>query len=211
MSTIELMLTGQMEMKEFIQIFQSDKNLRDEIKNLLPMEAVSDASHPFWMQFNYEVMKGDHFDLLELLKRICKFNGEMGDNLNLFDAVRRAYTAAHPDFHCTNQYEEAFSLYLDVIKDCCDGPEVQHIVEQIVYAALPLKTKKARIQQARQAIEEEFHIKDKKRPHWIQGPEWPMGSKSPMMFVSQKRHGEEVQFHFKDMDTNEERTVVQYF
>lgn len=41
MNTIELMLTGQMEMKEFIQIFQSDKNLRDEIKNLLPMEAIT--------------------------------------------------------------------------------------------------------------------------------------------------------------------------
>ena len=77
--------------------------------------------------------------------------------------------------------------------------------------ALPLKYKKQRIQQAKRDIEEQFHVVDKKRPRWIQGPEWPMGTHSPMMFISQKRSGEVVRYTFKDVDTDEIRVVEEYY
>ena len=38
-----------------------------------------------------------------------------------------------------------------------------------------------------------------------------MGANSPMKFVEQKRHKEQVEYLFIDIDTEEERTVIQYY
>lgn len=60
-------------------------------------------------------------------------------------------------------------------------------------------------------LNELFHIEDKKYPHWVQEPEWPMGEKSPMKFIGQERTGERVRFTFRDADTDEERVIEQLY
>ena len=44
MNTIEEMLTGQIEMSEFIALLKSDPTLQNEIRNLVPPE----AAHNIW-------------------------------------------------------------------------------------------------------------------------------------------------------------------
>lgn len=211
MSIIEQMLTGQIDMPEFIAQFKSDIQLQNQIRDLIPESAKNNPSHELWERIYYGSFKNNDFDFVRFLHWICRFDGTMGDNLNIFSVFQSIYTFYQPNIKCTMKYEKAFNLYLAVVRDCYDGPEVQHIVEAIINNALPLKTKAQRIKQAKQDIEEQFHIADTKRPRWIQGPEWPMGKNSPMAFLSQKRKGELVQYSFVDVDTSDEKIVEQYY
>ena len=71
------------------------------------------------------------------------------------------------------------------------------------------KTKRKK--EAKAAVRNLFHVEGSRYRRWAQEPEWPMGEKSPMAFVSQKRDGDLVRFEFKDVDTNEIRVVEQLF
>lgn len=211
MNTIELMLTGQMEMTEFTTQLKSDPALQSELRNLIPQEAIHDESHPLWKRISFESFRNHDSDFLQFLCWLCQFDGTMGDDLNIWSLIYEVYSYDHPDLSYTNKYEEAYDLYLDVIRDCFEGMEVRQIVEKIVMKALPIKYKGKRIQQARMEVEKQFHVVDRKRPHWIQGPDWPMGENTPMKFIMQKRKGECVQYFFEDADTGVSRIVEQYY
>lgn len=211
MNIIEQMLTGEMEMRNFIKLIHTDTNLQNEIRALVPVDAINNEGHALWKQIAYPTFQKHNFDLISVLTWICKFDGTIGDNLNIWSTIKTVYKCNHPDLVCTNRYEESFDLYLDVIQDCYDGPEVEHIVETIVQNALQYKTKKMRIETAKKDVREAFHLEDKKRPYWIQGPEWPMGVQSPMKFISRKRVGERVQFYFEDIYTGETRVIEQFY
>ena len=211
MNIIEQMLTGEMEMKNFVKLLHTDTNLQNEIRALVPADAIHNESHALWKNIAYPTFRKHNFDLISVLSWICKFDGTMGDNLNIWSTLKTVYKYSHPDLICTNKYEEAFNLYLDVIQDCYDGPEVEHIVEAIVQNALQYKTKKMRIETAKKDVRKAFHLEDRKRPYWIQGPEWPMGTLSPMKFVSRKRIGELVQYYFIDVNSGANRIVEQFY
>lgn len=211
MIIIEEMLTGQVHMSEFITQLKTDPLLQEFLRNLVPEDARYNPDHALWKQIYYGSFKQFDFDFLRFLNWICRYDGSIGDNLDLFSCIRCVYSFYNPDIKVTSWYEDSHALYLDVIRDCFDGSEVRDIVEKIILDALPLKYKKLRIQQAKRDIEEQFHVVDKKRPRWIQGPEWPMGTHSPMMFISQKRSGEVVRYTFKDVDTDEIRVVEEYY
>ena len=86
------------------------------------------------------------------------------------------------------------------------------MVEQIIQKAITSSnTKTKRRSFAKSVVKAAFHVVDRKRPRWIQGPEWPMGTDSPMMFIEQKRHGEEVRYMFQDVTTGEKRVVIQWY
>ena len=211
MNIIEQMLIGEMEMKKFVKLLHTDINLQNELRALVPADAINNEDHTLWKRIGYNTFRKHKFDLVSVLACICKFDGTIGDNLNIWSTVETVYKFNHPDLVCTKRYEESFDLYLDVIQDCYDGPEVEHIVETIVQNALQYKTKKMRIATAKNDVREAFHVEDRKRPYWIQGPEWPMGAQSPMKFNSRKRVGEFVQYYFVDVDTGEGRTVEQFY
>lgn len=208
---IENMLTGQIEMRVFVAALKSDAALQDYMRSLIPNDAINNPQHPLWAKTAYESYKRNGFDFLRFLNWICKFDDSLGDNLNIFSCVSKVYTHTHPQIVCTKKYDEAFDLYLDAIKDCYDGPEVRSVVEQIVYSALGEKTKGRRIKMAKEAVKEQFHLSENKRPRWIHGPEWPMGEHSPMAFVSQTRKGECVYYCFVDVDSNETKTITQFY
>lgn len=211
MNTIEKMLVGCIEMSDFFEQLNKDVELQEELRNLLPTDAVNNPDHALWEKYSYSAAKKYDFDFLKQLRACCRFDLSISDNLNIFGSIRCIYCFVHPTLICTKKYEDSFDLYLDVVKDCYDGPEVRYLVEQIIQNALPLKTKKARITQARLELAHQFHLADKKRPRWIQGPEWPMGLHSPMNYVLQKRMGESMQYIFEDFDTKESRIIIQYY
>ena len=82
MNTIEEMLTGQIEMPDFIAKLKSDPDLQSAIRNLVPTEAVHCENHPLWKWLSFEAVQDSIYDVLHLLCKTCKFDGTMGDNLN---------------------------------------------------------------------------------------------------------------------------------
>ena len=91
------------------------------------------------------------------------------------------------------------------------GPEVDELIREIVDEYRDVRPAKERNKLLKQKLREAFHVKPRKRIYWPQEPEWPMGEKSPMEFVSKEEEGELVRIKFRDADTGEERTVEQYY
>lgn len=211
MNTIEQMLTGQMEMSEFITQLKSDPTLQSEVRNLISHEAAHNESHPLWKRISFEAFQNSNYDFLQLLCRLSRFDGTIGENLNIWGTIHIVYSYYHPELPYTGKYKETYGLYLDAIRDCFDGPEVEQVVEKIILNAMEITPKSKRLQNAKKEVENQFHITDRKRPRWIQGAEWPMGEKSPMKFIMQKRKGELVQYFFEDTDTGANRIVEQFY
>lgn len=211
MNEIEQMLTGNMDMKDFLRLLHTDAIFRDQLRELVPQPAKSNPDHPLWKKISFDSLKRYNFDFYRFLCWLCRFNGSIADNLNVFSAIQRVYTFSHPDIKCTNYYSESFDLYLDVIKDCYDGPEVEEYVEEIMKDALMLPTKGKRKKYAQERVRALFHSEDGMRPRWIQGPEWPGGRSYPMKFCHQKRIGEKVMYYFVDVETGKEKVVTQHF
>jgi hypothetical protein len=208
---IELMLTGQMEMSEFLRLLKSDSRIQQEVRDLVPADAVGNESHPIWKKYSFSTMEKYGFDLYRLLLHLHKFDLSIPDNLNIWDSIGCFYAYLHPEVELTNAYHDAFDLYLSAIMDCFDGPEVRHLVLKVIQDACDQPTKKKRLEYAKSEIRSLFHVVGTSRPRWIQGPEWPMGKYSPMQYVSKKNRGEVVLYLFQDVDTGEVRTVEQYY
>lgn len=213
MSTIEQMLTGKIGMSEFVAQLKSDTTLQNEIRNLVPKEAAHSGGHPLWVQqrISYDTFQNCGYDFLQFVRRLSRFDGTIGDNLNIWSVICDVYSYYHPELSYTNVYHEMFGLYLDVSRDCFEGPEVRPLVEKIVLDAMEIKLKGKRRESAKKEVERLFHVTDGKRPRWIQGAEWPMGVNSPMKYISRKSKGELVQYFFEDVDTGACRTVEQYY
>ena len=211
MELIENMLTGQVEMPRFIAAFQSDENLQNALRSLLPAEAIHNPQHDLWTRISYSSFRYNEFDFVRFITWICRFDCSIDDNLNLFGLVKTMYTYKYPFTVCTSYYRDIFRLYLDAVRDCYDGPEVKTLVQESLQVALREPTKSKRIKKAKEIILQLFHVDSQKRPHWIHGPEWPMGHYSPMKFISQKSEGECVFYHFVDVDTNEEKVIAEFY
>ncbi len=211
MERIFKFMSGEMDIKDFIKQLLNDKELQEKVDALIPPEAITDRQHPIWKQATYDVYKNENFSCMNYLRRICKFDNTCGDNLDMFYTIFDLFSYNYPDFKCTERYREIFGLYLDVIQDCFDGPEVNHVVEAILNETLNIAGKTKRKAFAKARIKEVFHVEGRERPYWIQGPEWPMGENSPMKFISKKRKDETVWYFFKDVDTGTEKAVEQYY
>ena len=204
-------LTGKTDIQIFTALLRISPLLRNYISSLVPKDAVNNENHPYWKNISYSVMKADDFDGWKQICRIVRFDGSLGDNLNLWDSLSTLIRYYDPDIQFTNYYEESFQLYLDAEQDSFEGSEVRDLVNSIVTECLSIKPKTKRIKTAKQRIKEAFHISGRERPYWIQGPDWPMGENSPMKFIGRKRYDEEVHYFFEDVDTGEIRTVIQYY
>lgn len=211
MNWIEEMLIGKIDMAEFLSMLKSDTNLQNELRALVPKEARDNLACDLWKEYSYPTLAKYNFDLYELLISMSRLDGSISDNLNVFSRISKVYFFVHPGVVCTKRYEELFDLYLDATSNSMDGPEVKHIVERVILDAMRLSTKSKRRKQAKSEIDQQFHLVDNKKPRWIQGPEWPMGIRAPMMFISQKRRAEAVDYCFIDVDTGVARTVIQYY
>lgn len=209
--TIENVLSGVLSMDEFLEKLQEDAYLQKYIRNLVPCDAINNPSHNFWKIVPYESLRHNNFDYYSFLFWALHSGDMFGNNFTIFSRLRKAYLFYHPDVSCTSKFEEEFNLYLDAIKECYDGPEVRELVEYIVADAVQFRSNAQKLKRAKMLVSEKFHVNNSKRPRWIQGPEWPMGSFSPMAFVGQKKGGDLVEFEFKDVDTGETKIVRQFY
>lgn len=211
MKVIEQMLTGKLTMSEFAQILLKDKGVQEEIRRLVPAEAKNNQQHSFWDRISFATLEKFNFDYLAFLLSLSRFDGTLGDNLNIFSLIKIAYDYYRPELKYTTEYSEAHEVYLDAVSSYFEGPEVALLLNRLVMDALPVTPKSKRVKLLRDLLKESFHVVDNKRPYWIQGGEWPMGKNSPMQYVERRRISDGIRFIFRDIDTGEIRLVDQYY
>ena len=203
-------LEGRINAENFIHELNSDDAVQESVRSLLPEAAKTNPNHPFWSKISFSALERCGFDYLRYLQRMCRFDGTISDNLNLFASLERTAGMATGNIDFTTRYHDIFDLYLQVTKDCFDGPEVASVVEEIITEALKKPTKKERVSAAKRMIKERFHVKEKEWPRWIQGAEWPMGRRSPMKFERTEKMNEGRIYYFIDADTGEQRKIIQW-
>ncbi len=214
MNTIEKFLSAEIRADEFINLIKNDYDLKIDIQNLIPYDARDNPKHEIWEKISYMAFKCYDFNCYKFIIENFSLDDSIGDNLNIHSTIKSFYIYTHPDTIISNLYEEEFGLFLDVAGDRFDGPEVEKTVEKIILNYLDLKPKTKRIKAIKQELIKMFHVEEKVYPRWIQGSEWPMGQKSPMKFITQEKdlnNPEIVHFYFTDVDTNEKRTIDQFY
>lgn len=208
---LESMLTGEIKMSEFIDQINQNPVAMELVATIIPQDAVNNPDHGLWQKISYDWARMCGFNAWEGICNICRFDDSIGDNLNIWGTLHAIYSYSYPNLPYTTKYHDIHTLYLEAIGDYYGGPEVKDIIESIIIDSLELKTKLQRVKYAKEKIKNTFHVVDNKKPWWIQGAEWPCGINSPMQFIDKKRRGEEVHYIFRDVDTGEIRTVIQYY
>lgn len=207
-------VSGELDIPEFLQQLKTNEALQAEIKDLIPQEARDNPQDVLWdKQWNsYDLWKSWNFDPFVMMHR-CRYRFDLsfGDNLNVYSTLSKLYLRRHPDAKSTTKYRDTFQLFLDGCGDCFEGPEVRVFTENLLLPLLAIPQKGKRTAAVKQAIREAFHIEDRNRPYWIQGAEWPMGSRTPMKYLSRKKTGDGCQYYFVDVDTGEARIVQQWY
>lgn len=208
---LESMLTGEIKMSEFIDQINQNPVAMELVATIIPQDAVNNPDHGLWQKISYDWARMCGFNAWEGICNICRFDDSIGDNLNIWGTLHAIYSYSYPNLPYTTKYHDIHTIYLEAIGDYYGGPEVKDIIESIIVDSLELKTKSQRIKYAKEKIKNTFHVVDNKKPWWIQGAEWPCGINSPMQFIEKKRRGEAVHYIFRDVDTGEIRTVIQYY
>lgn len=211
MKVIEQMLTGQMPMSEFVRLLRTDCALQEEIRCLVPQEAVNNRDHVLWTRMDYGTVATYNFNYLKFLANYARFDGTIGDDLNIHSCIQNVYKCYKPELNYTTQYNEAFGTYLDAVGNYYEGPEVTTLLNRIVLEALTIKPKSKRAKLLREKLKETFHVIGRNRPYWIQGGDWPMGKNSPMQYIGNSKIADGVQYEFRDVDTGETRFVEQFY
>lgn len=144
--------------------------------------------------------------------------GNLGKFLNVHDLFSRVLTTAFPDegIVIDQRLSKKFGFMLDACPEYIGGPEVDHLLEELL-EELPTDLSKAkRVKLYKEKVKDLFPMAGKKYPRWVQEAEWPLSSSGkPMRFVEQKK-GEhykttmQTYFIFEDTDTGETRTVEQF-
>ena len=214
MDALTQMLCGQIHMREYITLLKHDESLQKQLRTLVPEEARYNRGCPLWKSISYDTFEYCNFDLFCVLEHLFKFDGSIGDNLNIHSIISGVYVFCNPKISVTTLYHDSFNLLLDVAGECFGGPEVDGLIDAVICKALEkYRTKKDRRQYAKGQIRELFHVEKNKLPCWIHGPEWPMGCNSPMKYISthKNKDREGKVFVFQDVDTGEIRQVVEMY
>lgn len=208
-------LAGRISPEDFKLMWYSDEKLRNWINELIDLKSPLD---PTWDNYPYNGYRaaihnyynGSVEDFIRRSdeaeeKRNKKSIFRIGWALN---AIASVVIIAYPDVEITHKYDDEINFYLALCGDTFGGAEVEKVINDIIQEYPNSLSKSKRIKQAKQRIREVFHIENR-YPKWIQEPDWPMGEKSPMRFISQLHEGDLYRFVFEDVDSGALRTIIQ--
>lgn len=126
----------------------------------------------------------------------------------IYHIIKVTLLTRYPDVKGTKRYRQDENYYFKAWAESMQGVEVEVFASKIL-DQFPRTMKAAdRVKAGRAALQEAFHIQNRKFPSWPQGANWPMGKNSPMEYIGRHRDGELVQLRFRDVDTGEEQVQV---
>ena len=211
-------VSGKIGSAEFQQEWYSDPSIGEWLDSLIDLKSPPKEE---WNVLPYAPMrlaihKQYNGSLLKFIEVSDTFHSKHPDTpkwLDIiwhFNAIAAIIVVAFPEIVPTTYYEEESSFYQNAVGDYLGGPEVEQYIADILKSFPRELGKTKRIKVAKAKIKNRFHISGNRFPRWAQEPQWPMGTQSPMMFVSQKRTGDLVTFTFQDVDTGNTRIIEQY-
>ena len=200
---------GKYSYAEFETLFQLNPEIWDRAQELLTPEMIGDPGHPVWNWTLWSRLEPNRF----AVRSACLAFGydQFGQSVT-WNTISRLVRFHFPDAKIKEPVEESGGDLMGRLGlEDLGGPEVDGLIREIVDEYRDVRPAKERNKLLKQKLKEVFHVKPRKKPCWAQEPEWPMGEKSPMEFVSKEQEGERVRYVFRDADTGEERTVEQYY
>ena len=200
---------GKYSYAEFETLFQLNPEIWNRAQELLTSEMIGDPGHPVWYETMRNRLESNSFSV----RAACLAFGydQFGQHVT-WDVISRLVRFHFPDARIKEPVEESGGDLMGRLGlEDLGGPEVDELIREIVDECRDVRPAKERNKLIKQKLREAFHVKPRKRVYWPQEPEWPMGEKSPMEFVSREEEGELVRITFRDADTGEERTVEQYY
>ena len=200
---------GKYSYAEFETLFQLNPEIWDRAQELLTPGMIADPEHPVWDWTLRSRLEPNGF----AVRSAClAFGYDQFGQGNTWYILSRLVRFHFPDAKIKEPVEESGGDLMGRLGlEDLGGPEVDELIREIVDECRDVRPAKERNKLLKQKLREAFHVKPRKRIYWPQEPEWPMGEKSPMEFVSKEEEGELVRITFRDADTGEERTVEQYY
>ena len=131
------------------------------------------------------------------------------------DLISHIVEGSFPDIQSSLPPSSAQAEPLDILETLglhyLGGPETDALIEEIIQLYEDIRPKKTARADLKKKLRDVFHLVPRKVPVWIQEPEWPMGKNSPMEYLGTHRDGDRVQFLFRDVETDDERTIEQFY
>lgn len=228
-------LNGKVSGQEFIAAARKDEKIADWFQKLLPPGAeiidkpyipyqfidfghcvyqTACSSHPFWKNVSVNeclnILK-DRVDFREFFQNKCHFD-TAGGRMNVYYFLYSLVKTQYPELTVSDRYDKELDFYLDLCGNYLEGPEVRHFLNNLIFEIYNMPgTRKEKEKIARVKLKETFHLEGKRRPYWVQEPEWPMGKKSPMKYISVKKEEEKKIYCFQDVDTGQIREIEQFY
>lgn len=142
--------------------------------------------------------------------------GSLGYHCYIHEMITKIVSEAFPEIELNvdRKPQVLNNLRICACPDYIGGKEVSenNILGKLL-SDIPMEWSESKQQKvARERIKEAFHIQGRKRPYWIQSPEWPVCNGNPMIYNKTVRINREyVQHYFYDEESGEERIVDDFF
>lgn len=193
---------------EFQSLFLHNPGIWDKAQELLTQEMIDDPEHPVWDKTLRSRLESNSFSV----RAACMaFGYEQFGQQNTWSIISRLVRCHFPDVKVREPMKESGEELLEKLGlDALGGLQVEVLIREILEECRDIRPVKERDRRLKEKLKETFHLKPRKKPVWVQEPDWPMGEYSPMEFISSEEDGCMVRFRFRDVDTEEETVVEQY-
>lgn len=136
-----------------------------------------------------------------------------GGALKIYDIVADIYYQVDDSLIRTEKYMEYYQFSLDVLPGYIGGSAAEDYISSVIIPKYPETMKKTiRKNKIKEDIRNTFLRDCKGYPHWIQDPEWPLGENGiPMIYTGQKKSEGYTEYFFRGNNTEETRTIRQFW
>lgn len=197
-------LEGRCDYQKFREHLYSNEEIFDWLQSLYFDGMIEDET--FWCENALWRSAGNVKDAIKALDTIISVY-EKNDIYN-FLYWFLLYACPNRIIQRIDFYEKRANLYTYSVNDCYGGPEVDGMISDIIESVPENLSKTKKIKFVKDKLKDLFP--GKKRPFWIETPDWLVNNGKPMEYISKKSTGDLFMYLFRDPKTGEERIVKQY-
>ncbi len=188
-------VTGKMSCSDFEAVQAQYPELWQWLQSLLTEDMVNDTKHEFWSKCHSRLaLESNGFRVRETATAFG-FDDLLG-KMRMHDIISSLMETQFPEIVRKNppNYSK-YDLLLSIGLDCIGGKDADVIVNEILDSIPTDVALSIRRREAKLALKKKFMI-DRKKPSWVQEPEWPVVNGHPLRFVGQRHDGELFLYEF---------------
>ncbi len=177
------------------------------LQSLLSDDIIRQPNHVFWSKcHSRQALEANSFRVKSTVMTFG-LDSTLGQ-ARAHDIIGNLVSLAYPEVQLKMPYTmSSFDLLQSIGLDCIGGMEADKIARDIINTVPSGLSIKERKKEAKRLLQEVFHI-SRKKPVWIQEPEWPVYEGRPMKYIRTEKINDEAQNHiFIDLETGATRTV----